>query len=104
MYKVSNGLSPPVVSNIFTQKIVTLTMYDLILSFPNLLLGMYFTGPKVYLILVQLSVTFFVIVTKTYLILLFLKTRLKNGNLKIVPEDFAKYIFLESALRRLSLM
>ena len=93
MYKVSNGLSPPVVSNIFTQKIVTLTMYDLILSFPNLLLGMYFTGPKVYLILVQLSVTFFVIVTKTYLILLFLKTRLKNENLKIAPADFAKHIF-----------
>ena len=104
MYKVSNGLSPPVVSNIFTQKIVTLTIYDLILSFPDLLLGMYFTGPKLYLILVQLSVTFFVIVTKTYLILLFLKTRLKNENLKIVPEDFAKHIFLESALRRLSLM
>ena len=104
MYKVSNGLSPPVVSNIFTQKIVTLTIYDLILSFPDLLLGMYFTGPKLYLVLVQLSVTFFVIVTKTYLILLFLKTRLKNGNLKIVPEDFAKHIFLESAFRRLSLM
>ena len=104
MYKVSNGLSPTVVSNIFTQKIVTLTIYDLILSFPDLLLGMYFTGPKLYLILVQLSVTFFVIVPKTYLILLFLKTRLKNENLKIVPEDFAKHILLESALRRLSLM
>ena len=52
MYKVSNGLSSPIVSNIFTQKIVTLTICDLILSFPDLFLGLYFTGPKVCPILV----------------------------------------------------
>ena len=76
MYNISNGPSPPVVSNIFTQKIVILTICDLILSFPDLLLDLYFTGPKVYPILVQLSGTFFLIVTKTYLILVFLKTEL----------------------------
>ena len=91
MYKVSNRLSQPVVSNIFTQKIVTLTICDLILSFPDLLLGLYFTGRKIYSILVQLSGTFFLIVTKTYLILVFLKAGLKNGTLKIVPADFAKH-------------
>ena len=90
MYKVSNGLSPPVVSNTFTQKVVILTICDLILSFPDLLLGLYFTGPKVCPILVQLSAIFFLIVTKTYQILVFFKTGLKNGNLKIVPADFAK--------------
>ena len=103
MYKVSNGLSPPVVSNIFTQKLVTLTSCDLTLSFPDLLLGLYFTGPKVYPILVQLSRTFFLTVAKTYLILVFLKRGLKNGNLKIVYVDFAQHTFLESVLHRLSL-
>ena len=103
MYKVSNGLSPPVVRNIFTQKNVTLTICDLILNFPDLLLGLYFTRPKVYPILVQLPETFFLIVTKTYPILVFLKTGLKNGNLKIVPADFRKHSYLESALHRLSL-
>ena len=104
MYKESNGLSPPVVSNIFTQKkIVTLTICDLFLSFPDLFLGLYFTELKVYPILVQLSGTFFLIVTKTYLILVFLKTGLKNRNLKIVPAEFPKHTFLESALRRHSL-
>ena len=102
MYKVSNGLSPSVVSSIFTQNIVPLTICDLILSFPDLLLGLFFTGPNIHPILVQLSGTFFLIVTKTYLILVFLKTELKNGNLRIVPADFAKHIFLESALHRLS--
>ena len=81
MYKVSNELSPPVVSNIFTKKVVTLTICNLILSFPDLLLGPYFTRPKVYPILAQLFGTFFLIVTKTYLILVFLKAGLKNGNL-----------------------
>ena len=103
MHKVTNGLSPLIVSNIFTQKIVTLTVFDLILSFLNLLLGRYFTGPKAYPILVQLSGIFFLIVKKTYQILVFLKTGLKNGNLKIVPADFEKHTFLELALHRFSL-
>ena len=34
---------------------------------------------------------------------MFLKTGLKNESLKIVPLDFAKHTFLESALHRLSL-
>ena len=103
MYKVSNRLSPPIVSNIFTKKkIVTLTILNLILSFPDLLLGLYFTGPKTYLILVQLSGIFLLIVTKTYQILVFLKTVLKNGSLKIVSADFAKHTFLDLALYRLS--
>ena len=79
MYKVSNGISPSTASNNF--EIVTLTICDLILRFPDLLLGLYFTGRKVYPILVQLSGTFLLIVRKTYLILVFLKTGLKNGNL-----------------------
>ena len=78
MYKVSNRLSPPLVKNIFRKKIVSLTICDLILSFPDLLLGLYFTGPRVYHILVQLSEKFFLIVRKTYLILVFLKTTLKK--------------------------
>ena len=103
MYKVSNRLSPPVVSNFLHRKIFTLTICDLILSFPELLLDLYFRGPKVFHILVQLSGTFFLIVTKTYLILVFLKTELKNEKLKIVPADFAKYTFPESTVHRLSL-
>ena len=78
MYKVSNRLSPPLVRNIFRKKIVPLTICDLILSFPDLLLGPYSTVPKVYPILVQWSEKLFLIVTKTYLILVFLKTALKK--------------------------
>ena len=103
MYKVSNGLSPPIISNILHTKIVTLTIFDLILSFPDLLLGLYFTGPKTYPILVQLFGIFFLIVTKTYQMLVFLKTGLKSGNLKIVPADFPKHTFLDLALHGLSL-
>ena len=77
-------------------------MYDLILSFPEPLLGLHFTEPKVYPILVQLSGTFFLIVTKTYLILVFLKIELKNGNLIIVLAEFAKHTFLESILKQAS--
>ena len=102
MYNVSNGLSPPVVSNIFKQEIVTLTTYDLILSFPDLLLGLYFTGPKVYPIMVQLSGTFFLIVTKIYLIFVFLKTRLKMKTRKLSLQTLQNR-FLELALHRLSL-
>ena len=102
MYNVSNGPSPPVVSNIFKQEIVTLTTYDLILSFPDLLLGLYFTGPKVYPIMVQLSGTFFLIVTKTYVIFFFLKTRLKMKTRKLSLQTLRNR-FLELALHRLSL-
>ena len=102
MYNVSNGLSPPVVSNIFKQEIVTLTTYDLILSFPDLLLGLYFTGPKVYPIMVQFSGTFFLIVTKTYLVFVFLKTRLKMKTRKLSLQTLQNK-FLELALHRLSL-
>ena len=102
MYNVSNGLSPPVVSNIFKQEIVTLTTYDLILSFPDLLLGLYFTGPEVYPIMVQLSGLFFLIVTKTYLIFVFLKTRLKMKTRKLSLQTLQNR-FLELALHRLSL-
>ena len=104
IHKVSNGLSPPIVSSIFAQKNLTLTMFDLILSFPYLLLCLYFTGLKACLILVQLSGIFFLIVTKTYQILVFLKTELKHGSLKIIPADFAKHFifitFLDLALHR----
>ena len=57
-----------------------------------------FQGLKVYPILVQLSGAFFLIVPKRYLILVLLKTGLKDGNLKIFPTDFAKPSFLESVL------
>ena len=85
------------------EKIVILTIFKLILSFPDPLLGLYFTEPKAYPILVQLSRIFFLIVTKTYQIVVSLKTGLKNGNLKIVPADFAKHAFLDLALHSLSL-
>ena len=85
MYKVNHGLSPPVVSNLLHKKIVTLTICDLIHSFLDFLLGLYFTGPEVYPIVVQLSGTFFLIVIKTYLLLAFLKTGLKSGKQKIAP-------------------
>ena len=81
MQKVSNGLSPPLISNISRQNIVAATICDLILSFLDLFLGLYLMGPKVYSILVRLFGTFFLIVTKTYLILMFLKVELKNENL-----------------------
>ena len=84
IHKVSNGLSPPIVSSIFAQKNLTLTMFDLILSFPYLLLCLYFTGLKACLILVQLSGIFFLIVTKTYQILVFLKNRIKTWK----PENY----------------
>ena len=102
MYNVNNGLSPPVVSNIFKQEIVTLTTYDLILSFPDLLLGLYFTGPEVDPIMVQLSGLFFLIVTKTYVIFVFLKTRLKMKTRKLSQQTLRNR-FLELALHRLSL-
>ena len=85
MYKVSHGLSPPVVSNLLHKKIVTLTICDLIHSLVDFLLSLYFTGPKIYPIVVQLSGTFFLIVIKTYLLLAFLKTGLKSGKQKIAP-------------------
>ena len=76
MYKVAgyHRFYPAIYSD---EKIVTLTICDLIRSFPDLLLGLYFMGPKLYPILVQLFGTSFLIVTKIYLILVFLKTGLK---------------------------
>ena len=44
-----------------------------------------------------------VLVGKTYLILVFLKTGLKIRNLRIAPADFAKHTFLELTLQRLLL-
>ena len=77
----------------------TPTTCDLIISFPELLLGLHFTGPKVCPILVQLSGTFFLIVTKTYLILVFLKTGLKHGNLRIVRSSHQRYAMKKGVLR-----
>ena len=85
------------------KKVVTLTIYNLIFNFAELLLDLYFMGPNVYAIMVQLSGIFILVVKKTYQILVFLKTGLKNGNLKIVPADFAKHSCLDSALQTLSL-
>ena len=99
MYKISNGLSPPLVSNIFTQKIVTLTIYDLIFSFPDLLLGLYFKGPKVQ----YLGPVIWSILpdsSKNVPNFSVFKTGLKDGNLKIFPTDFAKPLFVESVLPR----
>ena len=78
--------------------------YNLWLDFqfrrPDLLLGLYLKGLRVYSALVQLFGAFFLIIPKTYLILAFLKTGLKDGNLKLLPTDFAKPFFLESVLPR----
>ena len=103
IYKVSNWLSPPVVSNIFTQK--NCHPYNLRLNsqFSRPLVRSVFHGTESISYLGPVIQLFFLIVTKTYLILVFLKTGLKNGNLKIVPADFVKHTFLESALHRRSL-
>ena len=88
MYKISNGLTPPL---IFTQS--NSHSYNLRLNsqFSRHFLGLYFMGPKVCPILVQLSVAFFLVITKTFKrILLFFKTRLKNGNLRVAPAVFTK--------------
>ena len=84
IYKVSNGLSLPLVRNIFRQTNSHLTICDLTASFSDLLLGLYFKGPTVYPILVQLSGTYLLIATQTNLILVFIKTVLKDGNLRIM--------------------
>ena len=100
MYKISNGLSPPLVSNIFPQKIVTLTICDLIFSFPDLLLGLYFKGPKVQ----YLGPVIWSILpdsSKNVPNFSVFKTGLKDGNLKIFLTDFAKPLFVESVLPRL---
>ena len=85
MYKVSNVLSPPVVSNIFTQKIVTVTICDLIFSFPDLLLALHFTGSKVYSTLVQSPGTFFLIVAKKLPNFSVFKNRIKKWKPAICP-------------------
>ena len=99
MYKLKNGLSPPLASNIFRRK--NSHPYNLRLNsqFSRPLVRSVFHGTKIN-ILFQLSVTFFLIVTKTYLILVSLKTEFKNGNLRIFPADFVNHTFLESVLHR----
>ena len=103
MYKISNGLSPPLFSNIFTQK--NKHPY-------NLRLNSQFFRPLARSLFHETeSITYPVPVIwdilpdsyKTYQILVFLKTGLKNGKLRIAPEDFAKNTFLESVLHRLPL-
>ena len=79
------------------KKLVTFTICHLILSVQDPLLGLYLTGPKVYPILVQLSGTFILIVTKTYLILVFLKTGFQNGNLRVVTAYIYKVGFTEAS-------
>ena len=99
MYKISNGLSLPLVSNIFTQKIVTLTICDLIFSFPDLLLGLYCKRPKVH----YLGPVIWDILpdsSKNVTNFSVFKTGLKDGNLKTFTKDFAKLLFVESVLPR----
>ena len=103
MYKVSNGLSPSVVSKMFTQK--NSQTYNLRLSsqFSRPLARSVFHVTESIFYLGPVIGTFFLIVTKSYLILVFLKTVLNNGNLRILPEDFVKHTLLGSALNRLQL-
>ena len=103
MYKVSNGLSPTVVSKMFTQK--NSQTYNLRLSsqFSRPLARSVFHVTESIFYLGPVIGTFFLIVTKSYLILVFLKTVLNNGNLRILPEDFVKHTLLGSALNRLQL-
>ena len=90
MYKVSNGLSLPVVSNTYTQKIVTHTICDLILNFPDLLLGLHFTGPKLYPILMQLSGTLFLIVKKNLANFSAFQNRIKKWKTENCPCSLCK--------------
>ena len=94
MYKVSNGLSPLVVSNIFTQN--TCHSYNLRLNsqFSRAILrsvlheieSMSYLGPVIWDIIPDNY--------KNLPNLVFLKTRLKIGNPEIVLADFAKHTFL----------
>ena len=77
MCKVSNGLSPPVVSNIFTNKSQPYNL-RLISETSRPLVRSVFHVTESISYLVQLSGKFFPIVTKAYLTLVFLKTGLKN--------------------------
>ena len=103
MYKVSKGLSAPIVSNIFTQK--NCHPYNLRLNsqFSRLLVRSAFHGTKSISYLGPVIWDILPDSYKTYQVLVFLKTGLKNGNLKNVPADFAKHTFLDLALHRLSL-
>ena len=100
MYKASNGLSAPIVSNIFTQQNCHLYNLRLNSQFSRPLVRSVFHGTKS---ISYLGPVIWDILPETYQMLVFLKTRLKNGNLKIVPAVFAKHTFLDLALHRLSL-
>ena len=103
MYKVSNGLSPPVVSNIFTQRNRHPYKLRLNSQFSRPLVRSVFYGTES---ISYLGPAIWDILPDSYKNLTnfsFLKTGLKSGNLRIVPADFAKHTFLESALHRLSL-
>ena len=96
MYKVSNWLSTPLVSNIFRQKN----------SHPyNLRLNSQFSRPFVRSdgteSISYLGPAIWDIIPDSYP--LFLKSGLKNGNLRIVPAVFAKHRFPELVLYRLPL-
>ena len=75
MYKASNGLSPPIVSNIFIQKNCHPYNLGLNSQFSRPLVSSVFHGTESISYLVQLSGIFFLIVTKIYQMLVFLKTR-----------------------------
>ena len=95
MYKVSNGLSPPIVSNIFTQK--NCHPYNLRRLFSRPLVRSVFHGTES---ISYLGPVIWDILPDSYKNLpnvSVFKTGLKNGNLKIVPADFAKNTFLDLA-------
>ena len=100
MYKVSYGLSTPVVSNIFKQK--NCHPYNLRLNsqFSRPLVRSVYHGTES---ISYLGPVIRDILPDSYKNLVLLKTGLKTGSLEIIPPDFAKLTLLESALHKLSL-
>ena len=102
--KVSNGLSSPVVSNVFTQK--NCHSYNLRLNsqFSRPLVRSVFHGIE---IISYLGSVIWYILPDSYKNLLnfiVFKKRIKKWKPeRTVPADFAKHTFLESALHRLLL-
>ena len=103
MYKVSNGLSPPVVSNIFTQKNSHSNNLWLNSQFSRPLVRSAFHETENISYLGPVIWDIFPNSYKNLPNFSVFKNKIKKWKPKIVPADFAKHAFLESALHRLSL-
>lgn len=83
-----------------SRKIVILTIFDRVLSFPDLFLKLYFMEKKAYFIQVQEHGTYFLLYTKNYVAQRLSKTWLKNGKLTTVLADFSRHMLVELGLHQ----